>query len=209
MTDTPDWISSDFHYNHVNMVGWRGIESLEVMNDMIRADWMSKVGENDTILILGDVIMGSRTEGLAFFAGLPGRKLLMPGNHDYSWSGMGEKHRNKWTDAYSEVFELVPETIRNLFGLGMNACHFPYSGDHTDEERYVSHRPPDDGKVLLHGHVHSLWATNGRQINVGWDVRDGIWSWDGCMQEVERVRQEMRDGLLDRVNNLALGGHHG
>lgn len=49
---------------------------------------------------------------------------------------------------------------------------FPYSGDHTEEDRFEKYRPIDEGLWLLHGHVHCAWSVNGRQINVGVDVRD-------------------------------------
>lgn len=54
----------------------------------------------------------------------------------------------------------------------MDADHFPYEGDSRAEDRYVDWRPLDRGRVLLHGHVHSSWRTNGRMINVGVDVWD-------------------------------------
>ena len=34
------------------------------------------------------------------------------------------------------------------------------------------YRPADEGLVLLHGHVHGLWKTRGRMVNIGVDVRD-------------------------------------
>ena len=54
----------------------------------------------------------------------------------------------------------------------MLAGHFPYEGDSHDEDRFTRWRPVDDGAWLLHGHVHTSWQVNGRQINVGVDVWD-------------------------------------
>ncbi len=48
----------------------------------------------------------------------------------------------------------------------------PYEGDSGDEDRHLDWRPTDEGRVLLHGHVHSTWRRNGRMINVGVDVWD-------------------------------------
>lgn len=57
-------------------------------------------------------------------------------------------------------------------GLRVRLCHFPADGDHTHEARYPEYRPTLDGcDVLLHGHVHDLFARRGKQINVGVDVR--------------------------------------
>jgi calcineurin-like phosphoesterase family protein len=52
------------------------------------------------------------------------------------------------------------------------ACHFPYRGDSHDQDRYVEHRPVDEGAWLLHGHVHERWRVLDRMINVGVDVWD-------------------------------------
>ena len=57
-------------------------------------------------------------------------------------------------------------------GTVVDVDHFPYEGDSRDEDRYGDWRPKDNGRVLLHGHVHSSWRTNGRMINVGVDVWD-------------------------------------
>lgn len=50
--------------------------------------------------------------------------------------------------------------------------HFPFAGDSHDADRYTELRPDDLGQPVVHGHVHTEWAENGRQMNVGVDVRD-------------------------------------
>lgn len=59
-----------------------------------------------------------------------------------------------------------------LDGLDFHLCHFPYTGDHTAEDRFQKYRPKDDGRILLHGHVHQAYKVKGRCINVGVDVWD-------------------------------------
>jgi calcineurin-like phosphoesterase family protein len=58
-------------------------------------------------------------------------------------------------------------------GRAVRAHHFPYRGDSQPDDRYVGHRPGDDGGRLLHGHVHERWRRSGRQINVGVDAWAG------------------------------------
>ena len=65
-----------------------------------------------------------------------------------------------------------PEVVELTVGGQSRACHFPYFGDSHDEERFESHRPIDDGRLLLHGHVHTRWHVEGHQVNVGCDVWD-------------------------------------
>jgi calcineurin-like phosphoesterase family protein len=63
-------------------------------------------------------------------------------------------------------------TVELADGTLVDVDHFPYEGDSREEDRHVDWRPTDHGRVLLHGHVHSSWRTNGRMINVGVDVWD-------------------------------------
>ncbi len=56
----------------------------------IRRNWSAVVGENDTVIIPGDVSWSLKLEDAAddlrFLASLPGKKLLGKGNHDFWWS---------------------------------------------------------------------------------------------------------------------------
>ena len=53
--------------------------------------WRATVGEDDTVLINGDISWAMHFEDaeqdLAFIASLPGKKILLRGNHDYWWPG--------------------------------------------------------------------------------------------------------------------------
>ncbi len=52
--------------------------------------WRAAVGPGDTVVIPGDVSWAMKLEhteaDFAFIQGLPGKKLLMKGNHDYWWA---------------------------------------------------------------------------------------------------------------------------
>lgn len=98
--------------------------------------------------------------------------MLVPGNHDRVWAG--DKRRDRWWDRYltEGIDEIVDATttVELADGTVVDLDHFPYVGDHMEEDRFREWRPKDRGRVLLHGHVHSSWRTNGRMINVGVDV---------------------------------------
>jgi predicted phosphohydrolase len=59
----------------------------------IRADWLARVEERDVVLIPGDISWAMRleeaAEDLRSIGALPGRKILLRGNHDYWWSAIG------------------------------------------------------------------------------------------------------------------------
>lgn len=57
--------------------------------DKIRVNWLSRVSESDTVIIGGDVSWEMRLADCGgdfeFINTLPGRKLILKGNHDYWW----------------------------------------------------------------------------------------------------------------------------
>lgn len=58
----------------------------------IKKNWEEKINENDTILIGGDISWSMNAdesrEDLKWINDLPGRKIIIKGNHDYWWSGI-------------------------------------------------------------------------------------------------------------------------
>jgi len=59
--------------------------------------WRERVGPDDTVLVCGDTSWAMRLEevaaDLAFVGELPGRKILLRGNHDYWWSTVSRVRR--------------------------------------------------------------------------------------------------------------------
>lgn len=142
------------------------------MNNALIEGWNDTVGPEDDVWLLGDAVMGTFAENVHLLGELNGKIRLVPGNHDRVHPAYGEKRPHKiveFTELYSRYVTIQPLEVTKF---GFHICHFPYEGDHTDEERYTEYRPENSGKVLLHGHVHNLWKVNGRQINVGVDVHD-------------------------------------
>ncbi|MBR0356305.1 MAG: metallophosphoesterase, partial [Clostridia bacterium] len=70
----------------------------------LREGWQDTVGEEDLVLIPGDISWGLRLEealaDLDFIHGLKGTKMLLRGNHDYWWTG------------YSKVQSVLPPSIQ-------------------------------------------------------------------------------------------------
>lgn len=60
--------------------------------DEIVKDWKSKVSDDDVVLIAGDISWAMKTEDakpdLDFISALPGKKVLIRGNHDYWWKSI-------------------------------------------------------------------------------------------------------------------------
>lgn len=173
------WFSSDHHFSHKNILVFeptaRLFASLDEMNAEIVRRHNAVVSPDDEVFMLGDLTFGDFQAGLALLAQMNGRKHFMYGNHDRNFPREKAGRIAKAIPMYQEVFEtILPGQMEITLANGMRAmmCHFPYEGDHTGEDRFQDMRPVDQGLPLIHGHVHSLFRTLGRQFNVGVDVHD-------------------------------------
>ena len=65
--------------------------------ERISEDWRSKVSPEDIVLLPGDLSwamsLDEALEDLNCIGALPGRKILLRGNHDYWWSAIGRVRR--------------------------------------------------------------------------------------------------------------------
>ncbi len=61
--------------------------------ERISQDWREKVQEDDVVLLPGDIswamALSDAKADLDAIGALPGKKVLLRGNHDYWWSGIG------------------------------------------------------------------------------------------------------------------------
>ena len=64
--------------------------------EKLENNWRAKITDADTVVIAGDVSWGMTAQealpDLQFLNRLPGKKLLMKGNHDYWWSTLKKLH---------------------------------------------------------------------------------------------------------------------
>jgi len=171
------WFTSDLHFGPGNVIIYsdRPFSGVGAMNTALVALWNAVVAPDDEVWVLGDLAMGRIDESLSLAGQLVGRKHLLLGNHDRPFSD--GRRRDKWTERYLTEGGFVElhygEVQLDLAGNTVRMCHFPYDGDSGDHDRYLDHRPPDDGRWLLHGHVHEKWRQRGRMINVGVDAWAG------------------------------------
>lgn len=173
------WFSSDLHFGHANVIAYTGrpFAGVGEMDSTLVRLWNLAVGPDDEVWLLGDLAMGRIDESLPLAGLLNGRKHLVLGNHDRPFSD--HKRRDMWIERYRDEGGFVAlhdgevEAVLSD-GSPVRMCHFPYSGDSGDKDRFVAERPRDDGGWLLHGHVHEKWRQRQRMINVGVDAWAGV-----------------------------------
>lgn len=62
----------------------------ENYEEKIKKDWQEKVTEKDLVVLPGDfswaMYLDETEKDFAYINSLPGKKILLKGNHDYWWS---------------------------------------------------------------------------------------------------------------------------
>lgn len=132
---------SDLHFGHKNIGKFRNSlisdNTEEENRRRICEDWRKRVTKRDIVYVLGDACFSMDT--IFEFGELPGKKILVRGNHDLLD-----------TQVYLKYFD-------GVYGL------LKY------KEFWLSHAPihPNElrGKVNLHGHVHYGTIPDKRYLN--------------------------------------------
>lgn len=204
--DDNTFFASDQHLSHfrINRFCNRGFDTLRIdedghpipdidaMNADIVAKHNSVVSSSDTVIFVGDVCMGRtgnagdpqdpKEGSLDFISQMNGRKIMILGNHDKAafFVNKSVNRRDRMIAmfkraGFDEVFDHV---TANFNGKRFVINHFPYEGDHMEEDRYSSIRPEFNGTPIVHGHVHDLWKVKRfkgvAQVNVGIDSHGGF-----------------------------------
>ena len=119
--------------------------------DKICADWKEKVGDNDIVLIGGDISWAMNIEeaekDIESLSKLKGKKVLIKGNHDYWWSGIG-KVRDMLPENF---FALQNDSIKfnNVVICGSRCWSVPGAPDFNEQDRKIYNRETERLKLSL------------------------------------------------------------
>jgi hypothetical protein len=117
-----------FHENKPMSIfgsNWEGHE------EKIKKDWIEKVKENDLVILPGDfswsTYLKDTYEDFAYLNSLPGRKILLKGNHDYWWTTLTSMRKfleendfNNIDFIYNTAYEYENYIIAGTRGWGQN-----------------------------------------------------------------------------------------
>ena len=110
--------------------------------EKIKNNWLNTVQAADTVIVCGDIswAMGIKNaaEDLAWLAQLPGRKLLLRGNHDYWWSSLA-----KMQQLYGENYEFLQNDcimVGDTAICGTRGWVLPSSENFTPEDEKIYKR---------------------------------------------------------------------
>lgn len=167
------WITSDPHFGHERVAQLRGFESADDMGNALLRNFKRVIHEDDVTWWLGDVAMGGWQANLRWIASIPGIHHLVLGNHDRAHP------RNQNSFLHLRTYLTVFESVQTVARLGSRRTwllsHYPYAGDHTEQDRDNQFRLRDEGVPLLHGHTHAAkpYSESPKgtpQVNVGVDA---------------------------------------
>lgn len=159
------FFTSDLHLGHANVIKLcaRPFSDVEEMDAVLIENWNRKVKKNDTVYILGDVVWDKRMVS-HYMEMLRGKKILITGNHDTTWSRREECI--KYFDTVTPYLEI------NLNCHPITMCHYPMV-------EWKSSREQLRRKLgfHIHGHIHNRIADEYRMLflsfnalNAGVDV---------------------------------------
>lgn len=127
------WIISDTHFFHENI--GRYCNRPENWQELIIKNWNNLISPEDTVLHLGDVALGKKSNFEQLTSMLNGRLFLIQGNHD------------RLSQTYCEAH-------------GVTLIKDPIQVEMEDRVKLIfSHRPTvplEDGWINLHGHIHNV-----------------------------------------------------
>lgn len=186
------WFSSDFHLLHHFLAVIREIKDDDEHSELIIENWNKLVKSDDQAWIQGDLSLKKPAEYAHLFRRLNGKKHIIWGNHDYG-SGM---HRDsyKFYQDYLDmgVLSMHDFARRKIDGQNVLLSHYPYSGDHTEGERFTQYRLADEGLPLLHGHVHSKDQVT-RSFKGTLQIHVGLDAWDMKPVSMNQVIQILKE----------------
>ncbi len=109
-------------------------------DEKIKENWLSKINEDDTVLIAGDISWAMRSgeseADLNWIESLPGKKIISKGNHDYWWGSISK---------LNSMFENTKFLQNNFYEYGEYAICGTRGWICPGTDRFTSH----DEKIYL------------------------------------------------------------
>lgn len=133
---------ADWHYNHKNVLAFdnRPFNFIEEMNEVLIQRWQSAVKPEDTVYVLGDMFWCSELKAIPVLQQLPGKKVLIRGNHDTT-------KKPEFVAEFEAIHDYL-EVEDN--GRHVVLCHYPMP---CFKNHYY-------GWVHLYAHVHTSFEWN-------------------------------------------------
>ena len=125
------FVTSDTHLFHSNIIEYEGRP--DNYNELIIENWNRHVTDDDLVIHLGDFALTDSITMKKTIMSLPGRKVIVRGNHDKS----------------------IPWFMSNGFAFACNSFSWRYSNHHILFTHMPKEHMSGDYSLNVHGHLHS------------------------------------------------------
>ena len=134
---------SDLHLGHTGILRLcnRPFASVEEMDEALIGNWNKKVGQRDTVYLVGDLIWDKK-RAAEYLPRLNGKKILIYGNHD--------EHMINNPEFQSFFEEICPMKFVSLNGHPITLCHYPLLEWKNSRKKGTSRLG-----YLIYGHIHN------------------------------------------------------
>ena len=157
------FFTSDLHFCHDKefLYGPRGFKTIDEMNEVIVERWNSIVKPEDTVFVLGDLMLNDNEKALTYIKRLNGDLAVIWGNHDSEARQqlLYERCPAIVTMGYAQQFKRDKLTFY--------FSHYPTLTANFDDKHFSQH------VISLHGHTHQkthwLQPANPFLYHVGMD----------------------------------------
>lgn len=107
--------------------------------DKIILDWQAKVKEDDVVILAGDYSWAMKLEDVVsdfdFLSKLPGKKIIIRGNHDYWWSSVSKVRENLPRNTYALQNDAIK--IGDYIFCGNRGWLIPEGKQNTKENQKI------------------------------------------------------------------------
>lgn len=125
------YLISDTHFNPAKIATY--CDRPENFTEILIRNWRNTINPMDMVIHIGDVFIGGVEEWREIYPKLPGKKMLIRGNHD------DQRSLTWW--------------MSNGFDAACDAMIF--------RSTWITHRPADQlppgCQINIHGHLHNIW----------------------------------------------------
>ena len=151
------YLTSDLHFCHDKDFIYepRGFKSVQAMNEGIIKNFNEVMDWTDTLYILGDCFLYDNEEGMRLMRRLPGKKIIIWGNHDTT-------ERKKLLNAEEQFLCLGYGEMLKYNGYHFFLSHYPTVTTNNDTDKPLKRRV-----INLCGHVHTQNKFNDIRNNLG------------------------------------------
>lgn len=150
--------------------------------EKIKIDWLNKVNENDLVLLPGDfswaTYLENTYEDFKYLNELPGKKILLKGNHDYWWNTLKSMREYIEANNFSNIDFLYNNSY--LYNDYIIAGTRGWQWSETEEDQKLLRREMlrlelsihegiknygDDKKIIICTHYPPFNTTKNEELN--------------------------------------------